>query len=88
MGLYEAMTTLPPGKHLQYQGADGTAVVIEVDVTASGAVYAVMRTQTLDATRHPRSRSRGYAISGRADCRLLEQAVRDLGLDPDQYRVI
>jgi hypothetical protein len=41
MGLYEAMTTLPTGKRLQYQGADGTTVVIEVDVTASGAVYAV-----------------------------------------------
>ena len=88
MGVYEAIAALPPGKRLLYQGAGGTTVVIDVDVTTSGAVYAVVRTQTPDDTGQPRVSGRGYAISARADCHLLEQALRDLGIDPDSYRVI
>jgi hypothetical protein len=88
MSLYDALISLPADKHLQYEGADGTSAVIDVEVTAAGILYTVLRAQTTDTTGQPRAASRGYAISARADCHLLEQALRDLGIDPDTYRVI
>jgi hypothetical protein len=88
MGLYEAINTLPSGKRLQYQGADGTTGVLDVEVTATGTLYTVLRNQRIDATGKPRVTSRGYAICTRADCRVLEQSLRDLGINPDNYSVI
>jgi hypothetical protein len=86
-GLYEAIATLPPGKHLQYHRANGITVALDVDVTVTGAWYTVLRAQTIDVMGQPRVTRRGYTISRRADCRELDQALRDLGIDPDAYTV-
>lgn len=88
MSLYDALISLPADKCLQYDGADGTTAVIDVDVTATGILYTVLRAQTTDSKGQPRATSRGYAISARAECRVLEQALRDLGMDPATYSVI
>jgi hypothetical protein len=88
MNLYDALHALPADKRLQYEGAGGTTAVIDVDVTTSGALYTVLRAQTTNSIGQPRATSHGYAINARADCRILEQALRDLGMDPDAYRVI
>jgi hypothetical protein len=87
MRLYDAMTSLPAGKRLQYADARGTTAVIDVEVTTAGTLYAVLRAQTTGAMGQPWATSRGYAMSARADCRGLEQALRDLGLDPDHYSI-
>jgi len=88
MNLYDALHALPADKRLQYAGADGTTAVIDVDVTTSGILYTVLRARTTNSLGQPRATSHGYAINARADCRLLEQALRDLGMDPATYRVI
>ena len=88
MSLYDAIKSLPADKRLEYQGAHGTTAVIDVEVTASGALYTVLRAQTTDSMGQPRATSRGYTISARADCRDIEQSLRDLGIDPDKYSIV
>jgi len=88
MSLYDAMQSLPADKRLQYEGANGTTAIIDVEITASGGLFAVLRSQTRDSMGQPKATSRGYAISARAECRALEQSLRDLGIDPDAYRVV
>ena len=88
MSLYDAMKSLPTDKRLKYEGAHGTTAEIYVEVTAAGALYTILRAQTTDSMGQPRVTSRGYTISSRADCRDIEQSLRDLGLDPDDYHVI
>ena len=86
MSLYDALKALPADKRLS-MGLHGATAVISVEVTTSGALYTVLRAQVNDSTGNPRVMARGYAISERADCRDLEQALRDLGVDPDQYNI-
>jgi hypothetical protein len=88
MSLYDAIASLPSDKRLTYEGAQGTTAVIDVEVTAAGIFYTVLRAQTPDSMGQPKTASRGYIISTRADCRDLEQALRDLGIDPDKYRIV
>ena len=88
MNLYDALRALPADKRLKYEGVGGVTAVIDVEVTASGALYTILRAQATDSMGQPRVTSRGYSISARAECRGLEQALRDLGLDPDKYSVI
>jgi hypothetical protein len=88
MSLYDALISLPTDKRLQYEGADGTTAVIDVEVTAAGILYTVLRAQTTDSWGQPRATSHAYAISARAECRGLEQALRDLGIDPATYSVV
>jgi hypothetical protein len=87
MSLYDALKALPADKRLKYAGLHSATAVISVEVTTSGALYTVLRAQVNDSTGNPRVMARGYAISERADCRGLEQALRDLGVDPDQYNI-
>jgi hypothetical protein len=88
MSLYDALRSLPTDKRLRYEGPRGATALISVDVTTSGALYIVLRAQAHDSMGNPRVTTRGYAISTRVDCRDLEQALRDLGVDPDHYRVV
>ena len=88
MSLYDAMKSLPADKRLKYEGANGTTAVIDVEITVSGGLFAVLRSQTSDSMGQPKATSRGYAISARAECRALEQSLQDLGLDPDTYRIV
>jgi hypothetical protein len=88
MSLYDALKALPTDKRLTYEGPHGATAVITVEVTASGALFATLRVQTAYSMGQPRVTSRGYAINARADCRDMETALRDLGIDPDQYRIV
>jgi hypothetical protein len=88
MSLYDAIRSLPADKRLQYDGPHGASARISVEVTTSGAWYTVFRAQANDSMGNPRVTTRGYAISTRADCRDLEQALRDLGVDPNHYHII
>ena len=88
MSLYDGLKSLPADKRLKYERADGAIGVIDVEVTAAGGLYAVLRAQTPDSMGRPRVTSRGYSISARADCRDIEQALRDLGFDPDKYSIV
>jgi hypothetical protein len=88
MSLYDALTSLPAKKRLRYEGPHGATAVITVEVTASGAFFATLQIQTTYSMGQPRATSRGYAINARADCRDMEMALRDLGIDPNNYTVI
>jgi hypothetical protein len=88
MSLYDAMKSLPTDKRLKYEGAPGTIAVIDVEATASGALYTILRAQTTDSMGQPKVTSRGYIINARADCRAVEQSLRDLGIDPDNYNIV
>ncbi len=88
MRLYDVLHPLLAGKHLHFQGADGTTAVIDVEITVTGALYTVLRAHTTDTMGHPRGTSRGYTISARAECRPLDQSLRDLGMDPDKYSIV
>src|SRR5262249_42741768 len=68
MSLYDALKSLPADKRLKYEDANGTSAEIDVEVTAAGGLYAVLRAQAPDSMGQPRATSRGYAISARADC--------------------
>jgi hypothetical protein len=87
MGLYDALAALPTDKRLTYEGPHGATAVITVEVTASGALFATLQVQTTYMGQ-PRATSRGYAINARADCRDMEIALRDLGIEPDQYSTV
>src|SRR5215831_14011572 len=88
MGLYEAIKSLPADKRLKYDGPHGASAVIDVEVTASGALFATLRTQAHDIAGNPRMTIRGYVVSVRADCREMEMTLRDLGVDPDKYSIV
>jgi hypothetical protein len=88
MSLYDTMKSLPADKRLKYEGAHGTTAMIDVEATASGALYTILRAQTTDSMGQPRVTSRGYSVSASADCRDIEQSLRDLGIDPDKYSIV
>lgn len=85
MSLHDALKSLPANRRLHYEGPHGATAVVMVEVTASGALFATLRMQTAYGMGQPRVSSRGYAIHARADCRDMEMALRDLGIDPEQY---
>ena len=88
MSFYDALKALPADKRLKYEGPHGATALISVEVTTSGALYTIVRTQAHDSAGNPIVTTRGYAISGRADCQGLELALRDLGIGPDKYSVV
>ena len=88
MSLYDAIISLPTDKRVRYEGTHGTSAEIDVEVTAAGALYTIVHAQTTDSMGRSRVTSRGYTISTRADCRDIEQSLRDLGIDPDKYHII
>jgi hypothetical protein len=88
MSLYDALQSLPANRRLTYAGPHGATAVVTVEVTASGALFATLRVQTAYSIGQPRVTSRGYAIHARADCRDMEMALWDLGMDPEQYAIV
>jgi hypothetical protein len=88
MGLYEAIDSLPSGSRLKYRGAGGVTVFIEVDVQSAGRIDVTVRKETHSGARKPDVTSAIYERFNRQDCVAQEQALRDLGIDPNTYTVI
>ena len=82
MSLYETIYALPAGKRLKYEGADGVTIEIEPRVRIPGRMDVVIRKQPVAPGEDP---NHEYLFIDGAWCADQEQALRDLGIDPERY---
>jgi hypothetical protein len=85
MSLYGVIYRLPQGKRVQYQSADGATVVFEPFMRVSGRLDVIVRKTPPAASDEP---NRAYEDIDRAWCEQQELALRDAGIDPDNYTIM
>jgi hypothetical protein len=82
MTLYTAINALPTGKRLKYEGAGGITIEIEPRVRIPGRLDVVVRKQPAAPGEDP---NHEYLFIDGTWCAAQEQALRDLGIDPESY---
>jgi hypothetical protein len=82
MSLYDTIASLPAGKRLKYEGADGVTIEIEPRVRVPGRLDVVVRKQPVALGEEP---NHEYLFIDGAWCADQEQALRALGIDPERY---
>jgi len=82
MSLYDIIDALPVGKRLKYEGADGVTIEIEPRVRTPGRLDVVVRKQPVGPGEEP---NHEYLFIDDAWCAAQEQALRDVGIDPNSY---
>jgi hypothetical protein len=88
MGLYEAIDSLSEGARLEYKSADGTIVVYEPFLRGPGVLDVIVRKRSNNATGARHEVKREYEGVDREWCDRQDKALRDLGIDPNDYTVI
>jgi hypothetical protein len=88
MGLYEAIDSLPEGARLEYNSADGTIIVYEPVLRGAGRLDVIVRKRSNNATGKRNETRHEYEGVEREWCDRQEEALRRLGVDPNEYTVI
>jgi hypothetical protein len=88
MGLYEAIDSLPEGARVEYTSDDGTTIVYEPVLRGAGRLDVIVRKRSNNATGKRDETSHEYEGVEREWCERQDEALRKLGIDPNDYTAV